>query len=76
MGFTPIGTKHSHSYDIILGNAKTANMLIDLNDDTYLGAYLFWYLINCGGVCTEDWAERKRGLNQPEGEHPETQKRH
>ncbi|KGO64842.1 hypothetical protein PITC_040870 [Penicillium italicum] len=51
--------KHLHSYDIIWGDAKAANVLIDANEDAYL--------IDFGGGYTEGWVEKEKS-NSTEGD--------
>ncbi|KAJ5464051.1 hypothetical protein N7475_007186 [Penicillium sp. IBT 31633x] len=50
---------HLHSYNIIWGDAKAANVLIDANEDAYL--------IDFGGGYTEGWVEKKKS-NSTEGD--------
>ncbi|KAJ5835679.1 hypothetical protein N7447_001705 [Penicillium robsamsonii] len=51
--------KHLHSYNIIWGDTKAANVLIDANEDAYL--------IDFGGGYTKGWAEKEKS-NSTEGD--------
>lgn len=44
--------KHLHLHNIIWGDAKAANVLIDVNEDAYL--------IDFGGGCTKGWVEKEK----------------
>ena len=50
---------HFHSHNIIWGDAKAANVLIDADEDAYL--------IDFGGGYTDGWVEKEKS-NSTEGD--------